>query len=83
MYALSPADIALGHKRYFDVDSLAALVREAGYRVEKTEGMLLKPFTTGQLARLDLSPAIWRAMQTVAVDYPAISNAICMEATAA
>jgi SAM-dependent methyltransferase len=81
MYALSPADIALGHKRYFDVDSLTSLVKEAGYLVDKTEGMLLKPFTTGQLAKLDLSPAIWRAMQTVAADYPHISNAIYMEAT--
>ncbi|MGO8754180.1 MAG: methyltransferase domain-containing protein [Gallionellaceae bacterium] len=82
MYALSPADIALGHKRYFDVSSLAALVQDAGFRIERTEGMLLKPFTTEQLGKLDLPPAIWRALQTVAADYPAISNAIYIEATA-
>lgn len=82
IYALSPADQALGHKRYFDLDSLTALVRTAGYQVARTEGMLLKPFTTPQLNSLNLSPAIWGALLKVAADYPEISNAIYLEATA-
>lgn len=81
MYALSDADRALGHQRYFDVDSLHKLVADAGFRVEKTEGMLIKPFTTGQMSRLDLPPTVWQALQRVARGYPELSNAICVEVT--
>jgi len=82
IYALSPADSALGHKRYFDLKSLTALVSEAGFRVVRTKGMLLKPFTTGQLNKLDLSPSVWKALLEVSADYPEISNSIYLEATA-
>ena len=82
MYALSEADRALGHKRYFDASSLAELVTRSGYQVEKIGGLLLKPFTTSQMRALDLAPAIWQALLTVAADLPEIANAICLEATA-
>jgi SAM-dependent methyltransferase len=82
IYVLSPSDLALGHKRYFDLDSISELVRAAGFKVAKTEGLLLKPFTTGQLNMLNLSPVVWQALLQVSVDYPGISNAIYLEATA-
>jgi SAM-dependent methyltransferase len=82
MYALSPADLALGHKRYFDLDTISALVRNAGFKIARTEGLLLKPFTTSQLKALDLSPAVWQALLKISAGYPDISNAICIEATA-
>ena len=81
MYMLSDADLALGHKRYFDAPSLADLVTRCGYRVEKMGGMLLKPFTTGQMQKLDLPPAVWQALMTVSDGYPEIANAIYLEAT--
>jgi SAM-dependent methyltransferase len=81
LYALSPADLALGHKRYFDVDRLTKLVGDAGFQVAKVEGMLLKPFTSNQLHSLNLTPAVWQALVDIADVYPDISNAICLEAT--
>jgi|JI9StandDraft_1071089.scaffolds.fasta_scaffold16504_3 SAM-dependent methyltransferase len=81
LFELSNADRALGHQRYFDVPSLHALVTTAGFRIESTEGMLLKPFTTSQMAQLQLSDSIWAALQVVAREYPELSNAICLEAT--
>jgi SAM-dependent methyltransferase len=82
MYALSPSDLALGHKRYFDLQTLSVLVRDAGFKIGKVEGLFLKPFTTSQLSSLDLSPAIWQALLEVSAGYPEISNAIYIEVTA-
>jgi SAM-dependent methyltransferase len=82
MFALSPADLALGHRRYFDLATLTALVQDAGYTVAHTAGMLLKPFTTAQLSQLNLPPAVWRAMLEVSAMYPEISNSIYMELVA-
>jgi len=83
LYRLSDADLALGHKRYFDLDRLKSLLIETGWREERTAGMLLKPFTTAQMAKLELSPEVWRALQCVAEDYPDISNALEVEVSAA
>ncbi len=83
LYALSPADHELGHKRYFDRESLTRLVEGCGYRVERVWGILLKPFTTAQLSKLELSPAVWGALTRVAANYPDIAHAVCIEAAVA
>lgn len=80
IYTLSPSDLALGHKRYFDLKTLTMLVHDSGFKVARSEGMLLKPFTTAQLEKLDLAPAVWNALLKVSADYPDISNAIYLEA---
>ena len=82
LYALSDADRALGHRRYFDVDRLTTLAKQSGWSVDACAGLLLKPFTTSQLATLALPPPAWRALQALAAPYPAISNAFCMELSA-
>ncbi|MDN5753071.1 MAG: methyltransferase domain-containing protein [Nitrosospira sp.] len=82
MYVLSQWDLALGHKRYFDLEMLSTLVRDAGFQIAKAEGLLLKPFTTAQLNTLNLSPAVWQALLKVSAGYPDISYAIYLEATA-
>ena len=82
LYKLSDADLSLGHQRYFDVESLTALVERCGYRIERVEGLLLKPFTTRQLGLLDLAPSVWTALQVVAARYPEISNSFFMELSA-
>jgi len=80
MYALTQADHALGHRRYFDLERLVALVREAGFQVERSAGLLLKPFTTGQLHSLNLPAGVWDALMRVASPdhqpYPEIAHAI-------
>jgi SAM-dependent methyltransferase len=81
VYALSPEDLELGHKRYFDLASLRRLVEGAGLRVVSTEGVFLKCLTTGQLQRLGLSEAILNAFFTVGVSHPEIANAIYLETT--
>ena len=79
LYRLSDADLALGHRRYFDLPKLESLVQSCGWRVTARAGLLLKPFTTAQMSRLDLPDSIWCALQLVAEGYPEISNAFCVE----
>lgn len=82
LYALSDADRALGHQRYFDADSIVRLFERCGYRVERLEGLMLKPLTTSQLQSLQLPAAVWQALVGVACDHPDIANAVYLEAVA-
>lgn len=79
LYALSPADLELGHRRYFDLERLVKLVGECGWSVQSRAGLMLKPFTTRQMEQLALPAEVWRALQQVAEGYPEISNSFCLE----
>ena len=81
MYRLSEEDRALGHRRYYDLGSITRAVTAAGLRVLRTEGVFLKPLTTGQLARLQLPPEVRRSLYQVGVDHPDLCNAIYLETT--
>lgn len=67
---LSEADLALGHKRHFSVDSLRSMVEKNGCRIERMEGLFLKPITTQQIYDLKLTEEILQAMLKVGVNYP-------------
>lgn len=79
MTKLSAADLEFGHQRYFTVQTLRDMVEGAGLAVKKTEGLLLKPVTTGQLGQLDLDERILQGMLEVGVDYPELCNSILMQ----
>jgi SAM-dependent methyltransferase len=76
MTTLSEHDLSLGHRRYYTVTSLTADIVRAGYRVDKMEGIYLKPFTTRQVTSLGLPPEVIEALCKVAVDYPELSCGI-------
>ncbi|MFZ5632083.1 MAG: class I SAM-dependent methyltransferase [Bacillota bacterium] len=80
MYQLSEYDIAVGHKRYFDLESISALIQQSGYRITRTEGIFLKPMTTNQIKALNMSREVLRGMLEVGMEYPELSNAILIEA---
>ena len=80
LYALSPSDRALGHKRYFDAGSFRSLVEEAGYVVAQQSGLVLKPLTTAQLRSLSLDPQIEQAFIDVGYALPDICNGIMLVA---
>jgi len=79
-YALSDADHALGHQRYFDRQSLRDVMAEAGLDIELEEGIFLKPLTTAQLAKLELPESVMTGLFRVAVGLPEIANALYVEA---
>lgn len=77
---LGAGDLALGHRRSFNLGSMRELLAACGYRVLREEGIFLKPLTTGQLLSLDLSPAILEGMCQVGVDYPELCAGLLFEA---
>lgn len=80
-FALTAADLALGHRRVYSVDTLRSEMEKAGYVVERTEGIFLKPLTTAQLLSLHLDETITRAMCEVGIDYPELCTGLLMEAS--
>jgi len=78
--ALSENDVLLGHKRYYSVDSLRGELRNAGYDVERVEGIYLKPLTTPQMVSLNLSANLIEALCKLGIDYPELSCGIMAQA---
>jgi SAM-dependent methyltransferase len=79
IYNLGKEDLASGHQRYFDMQSLTQLVDEAGLTIANSEGLFLKPIATSQMKALDLSPQVLQAFLKVGLKYPEIANCICLE----
>jgi 2-polyprenyl-3-methyl-5-hydroxy-6-metoxy-1,4-benzoquinol methylase len=79
MQQLSEHDFLLGHKRYYTVDSLRTDIVQAGYAINRLEGIYLKPLTTSQMISLNLDDSIIRALCLAAIDYPELSCGILAE----
>lgn len=77
---LTKADLELGHKRIYDLDSLRAVCIKSGYTIVKEEGIFLKPITTNQIKTLKLSKEILEAMLIAGIDYPELCAAMLVEA---
>lgn len=82
MSALSENDHLLGHKRYYTSASLTNEVAQAGYRMDRLEGIYLKPFTTRQIDSLQLDRRIITALCELGVNYPELSCGILTEVAA-
>lgn len=82
METLSENDFLLGHKRYYTVSSLSAEIAQAGYKIDKMEGIYLKPFTTSQIVSLNLDKKIIHALCEVGVAYPELSCGILAQVSA-
>lgn len=76
---LSEHDLLLGHKRYYTVESLRKDVLQAGYTIQRLEGIYLKPLTTSQMISLNLDDEIIQALCLAAIDYPELSCGILAE----
>jgi len=74
--SMSDNDLLLGHKRYYTVESLTKDIKTAGYKIEKIEGIYLKPFTTSQILSLKFDKAIFDALCEVGINYPELSCAM-------
>jgi SAM-dependent methyltransferase len=80
IYKLSEYDLRFGHRRYFDIETLTSLVEKSGLKVTRTEGIFLKPLTSEQLHKAELSPDALEGLCRFGVDYPDLCNAILVEA---
>ena len=80
LYALNDHDRQLGHRHYFDLASITALVQEAGLDVTASHGLLLKPLTSGQLELLSLPDEVYEAMCIVGDELPGHCNGMYLRA---
>ncbi|WP_071467513.1 class I SAM-dependent methyltransferase [Polynucleobacter asymbioticus] len=76
MNDLSENDLLQGHKRYYTVASLAEEITRAGFKIDKIEGIYLKPLTTSQIVSLNLDEKIISALCEIGVTYPELSCGI-------
>ena len=76
---MSEFDYKCGHKRTFTYESLLSLVKECDLKVEKCEGVFIKPMTTPQMIAANIPENIIQAMCEVAVDFPELSSSILLE----
>lgn len=79
MKELSENDIKLGHKRYYTVKEIKKECQNAGLKVQRIEGIFLKPLTTRQLLSLNLEQKIMEAFCTVGKEYPELCLGILLE----
>ncbi|MDX2219911.1 MAG: class I SAM-dependent methyltransferase [Burkholderiales bacterium] len=82
MQSLSENDLLLGHRRYYTVETLSSELVGAGYRIERLEGIYLKPFTTSQMISLNLDAKVIDALCEAGVNYPELSCGILAQAAA-
>jgi 2-polyprenyl-3-methyl-5-hydroxy-6-metoxy-1,4-benzoquinol methylase len=80
LYSLSPSDLELGHKRYFDSQSITRLVEDSGYVVLDKVGLVMKPLTTSQLHQLSLDERVEEAFIEVGYEHPDIANGVLLTA---
>lgn len=76
---MSEFDYQCGHKRTFTYESLLKLVEYCDLKIEKCEGIFMKPMTTSQMIAANIPNKIIQAMCEVAVDYPELSSSILLE----
>ncbi len=79
VHNLSPYDLQLGHKRYFDMDILSDMVAKAGLKITSKKGILLKPITTSQMKDLNWNGNVINALLNLGERFPEISNSILIE----
>lgn len=80
LYHLTEYDLSLGHQRYFDLDLLLELLKNANLTACQTKGLFLKPITTSQIRKLEWQDDIIDALLKIGDENPGISNAIMIEA---
>lgn len=80
MYMLSEYDLQLGHKRYFDLNSIEELLIKSGLQIVDKKGLMLKPITGDQIKKLGWQQNVIDALLEIGLNYPEISNCIYIEA---
>jgi 2-polyprenyl-3-methyl-5-hydroxy-6-metoxy-1,4-benzoquinol methylase len=80
VYKLSDYDHQLGHKRYFDLESISNMVIDSGLKIDNKFGLFLKPISTTQMQQLGWSENIIKALLKIGETNPDISNCILIEA---
>lgn len=70
MKLLSDHDYICGHKRYYSVKTLTEQITNCGFKINRFEGIYLKPLSTKQMISLNLDSKYINALCELGIDYP-------------
>lgn len=76
---LSEHDHVCGHQRYYTVKTLSNEIEAQGYKIDRLEGIYLKPISTKQMISLDLDQKYIDALCKLGVIYPELCCGIFVE----
>lgn len=77
---MSENDILLGHQRYYTKELFESDFNEAAYKIQKVEGIYLKPLSSSQMQSLNLSNDMINALCLLGVNYPELSCGLLIKA---
>ena len=80
IYLLSEFDLNVGHKRYYDINTIVREIQQAGLTIESIQGLYLKPFTTEQMKSLNLNNKVQDALCKLSEFYTDLANNIFLQA---
>jgi SAM-dependent methyltransferase len=83
VYKLSEYDLMLGHKRYYDIDTIKDQIINAGLKILDIKGLMLKPITADQMKQIGFfeNENIIKALVEIGEHYPEIANCIYLKAS--
>ncbi|GIV30223.1 MAG: hypothetical protein KatS3mg028_1289 [Bacteroidia bacterium] len=81
IYLLSEYDLMLGHKRYYDLETIKKDIEKSQLRILEIKGLMLKPITNNQMNLLNFNTNIYSALLDIGENYPEIANCIYIKAT--
>jgi len=83
IYKLSEYDLMLGHKRYYDIDTIKDQIINAGLKILDIKGLMLKPITADQMNKIGFfeNENIIKALVEIGEHYPEIANCIYLKAS--
>lgn len=76
---MSENDHVLGHQRYYTMNELVVDINNAGFSVNRMEGIYLKPLMTSQMISLNLDEKLIDALCEVGISYPELSCGLLAE----
>jgi 2-polyprenyl-3-methyl-5-hydroxy-6-metoxy-1,4-benzoquinol methylase len=81
MQLLSEHDKICGHRRYYTVETLTNQIKSHGYKINRLEGIYLKPLSTSQMISLKLEDKYINALCEMGINYPELCCGIFVEFT--
>jgi hypothetical protein len=80
-WTMSERNVALRQFVVFDADALSGLVKAAGFTIEETGGIMLKPFTHAQMEALPFeTPALLHGLDLLGSELPDLAAELYVEA---
>lgn len=76
---LSEHDHICGHQRYYTVETLSDQITKNGFKIDRLEGIYIKPLSTKQMISLNIEHKYVQALCELGVSYPELCCGLFVE----